>query len=69
MRVPDLRPDKHWTFVSTASGVNVTWGMKGDVRGPLGGPMALNMDTWIGANCEDRLSRLKNHVEAIPPKP
>ncbi len=37
--------DADWAFISTASSVHVTWGMKGDLGGPLGRLMALNGDS------------------------
>ena len=59
-----------WRFEAAGDGTRVTWGMGGDMPGPLGGLMASRMDGWIGADYEDGLARLKKHVEALPePEP
>jgi len=61
--------DADWTFEATSSGTRVTWGMHGDMPGPLGGLIASQMERFIGPDYEDGLTRLAKHVEAQPPPP
>lgn len=57
----------YFDFVPQDGGTRVTWGLSGEMSGPLGGLLAAQMDRWIGADYEDGLRRLEAHVEALSP--
>lgn len=57
----------YWRFEPAGEGTHVTWGMSGEMPGLLGGLLAAQMNGWIGADYEDGLARLKQHVEGLPP--
>ena len=53
-----------WHFEPAENGTNVRWSMSGDTTGLFGGYFAMMMDSFIGADYEDGLSRLKQHLES-----
>lgn len=57
------RSKAYWSFVPSPAGTTVTWGLKGDMPGPIGGLMATQMDSWVGKDYEDGLARLKRVAE------
>lgn len=60
------QPRADWSFEPSGDGVLVTWGLSGNTSGLLGGYFAKMMDTWVGADYEDGLVRLKDVVESQP---
>ncbi|MEX0967895.1 MAG: SRPBCC family protein [Bacteroidia bacterium] len=59
-----------WLFEKTDSGTRVTWSMDSDMgNNPVGKYMGLLMDSWLGGDFEEGLSKLKEISEATPPEP
>lgn len=56
----------YFQFDAAAGGTHVTWGLKGDMGGPIGGVIAAQMDRMVGGDYTDGLARLKRHVEGLP---
>lgn len=66
--------DSYFQIGQTAAGTHLTWGFDTDLlegQGWFGGVLAryfgLFFDKWIGADYELGLTRLKAHLESLPP--
>ncbi len=65
----DMGTAEAWLALTVvdADTTSVTWGLSGTNDGFFGGAISAMMDTFIGADYEDGLSRLKEVAEGTPP--